>query len=288
MSILLFLSNLIQYIDFFVGDVYNGEKGGMEMEIRALEDLVVLRVFSVNTIFTSESTTVSRKKREKAALLIKWEGETEYFCNGIRILSNVTHPVFLPKGSSYEWKCIRSGHYTIVEFDTDQVCDEIVGFSVADGERLHRRLRELELAGMRNQPYWQLRAVGEVSSMLFSLLGEGNSESTYLPTKKSDKLKPAVEYMTAHYNQEISNEQLAGMCGISTVYFRKLFTAAYGVSRMRYLGRLRIQRAKEMLQSDYGTLYGVAASVGFPNVFHFSKMFRAEVGIAPGTYAKKK
>lgn len=258
------------------------------MYAQELEELKILRVLSVSTIFTENQVTAARKYRECAALLLKWEGETEYISQGVRIRSNATHPVFLPKGSSYEWKCTQAGHYTIVEFDTDQTYDEVIGFSVSEGDRLHRRLRDLELAGMRNQPYWQLRAVGEVSAMLFSLLSEGDSENSYLPTQKLEKIKPAVEYITAHYQQEITNEQLAEMCGISTVYFRKLFAAAYGVSPMRYLGRLRIHRAKEMLKSDYGTLAGVATSVGYSNVYHFSKMFRAEVGIAPGVYAKKK
>ena len=258
------------------------------MRIRAFENLKVLRVLSVSTIFTDNQVTSVRKHRESAALLLKWEGETEYMSGGMRILSNATHPVFLPKGSSYEWKCTQAGHYTIVEFDTDLTYDTVVGFSIFDGERLRVRMRELELAGMRNQAFWQLRAIGEVSGILVSLFCGSESGNSYLPTQKIEKIKPAVDYITAHYNESISNEQLAELCGVSTVYFRKLFVAAYGISPIHYLGRLRIHRAKEMLKSDYGTLAGVATSVGYPSVYHFSKMFRAEVGISPGAYAKKK
>lgn len=258
------------------------------MHVQELEELKVLRVLSVSTIFTENQVTATRKYRECAALLLKWEGETEYISKGVRIRSNATHPVFLPKGSSYEWKCTQAGHYTIVEFDTDLTYDSVIGFSISDGERLRVRLRELELCSLQQPRFWQLRAIGEVSGMLLSLFCSSVPSHSYFPTQKLERISPAVAHMTAHYNEQISNEQLAEMCGVSTVYFRKLFTAAYGISPIRYLGRLRIQKAMEMLKSDYGTLAGVATSVGYPNVYHFSKMFRAEVGISPGAYAKKK
>ena len=57
-----------------------------------------------------------------------------------------------------------------------------------------------------------------------------------------------------------------------------------GSGKMTALG----EKAKEMLQSDYGTLSDIAAGVGYSSVFHFSKMFKGVTGISPGSYAKQK
>ncbi|MBQ9784913.1 MAG: helix-turn-helix transcriptional regulator [Clostridia bacterium] len=247
--------------------------------------MAVLRVLSVNTIFTEVNATAVRKKRENAALVLKWEGETVYAdCRGERVLSNAAHPVLLPKGSDYEWRCTKAGWYTIVEFDTDFVCEQITGFACADAERMRQRFQALELESIRKKPYWQFKACGALYEMLYELFTTGSGE--YTPSDKLEKIKPAVDYMIAHYNEALSNDLLAGLTGVSTVYFRKIFTAAYGMPPMHYLHRVRIQRAKEMLRSDYGTLSNVAASVGYPNVFHFSKAFKQIAGISPGAYAR--
>ena len=41
---------------------------------------------------------------------------------------------------------------------------------------------------------------------------------------------------------------------MSTVYFRKQFTDLFGISPIAYIKNLRIEKAKEMLKSDYATL----------------------------------
>ena len=202
----------------------------------------------------------------------------------MHLVSNASHPVLLPKGSRYTWRCTQAGRYTIVEFDTDYVCEEIIGVSCTNVERFRQHLRGLELECLHKKPYWELKANAVVYEMLYELLTAGEGE--YMPSKKLERIRPAVEYMTEHYNEELSNEALARLTDVSTVYFRKIFTAAYGMPPIRYLHTIRIQKAKEMLRSDYGSLSNVAASVGYPNVFHFSKMFKQMVGISPGAYAK--
>ena len=78
------------------------------------------------------------------------------------------------------------------------------------------------------------------------------------------------------------------MTGLSCVYFRKLFTRLMGQAPMAYVHGLRIQKAKEMLRSDFGTIAEVADAVGYCNVYHFSKMFKQQTGLSPGQYSKKK
>lgn len=250
-------------------------------------EMSVLRVLSVNTIFTEKHATAHRNERQNTALVLKWEGETVYTdASGACILSNATHPVLLPRTSRYRWECTRAGRCTIVEFDTDFASEKIIGWEISDSERLLQSTRNLELECLHKKPYWHYRACATVNKMLYEILTAASG--AYVPSDKLGKIKPAVDYMAAHYNEELSNEFLAGLTEVSTVYFRKLFTAAYGMPPMQYLAHMRIEKAREMLKSDYGTLSGVAASVGYPNVFHFSKAFKQQTGISPGAYAKRK
>ena len=113
------------------------------------------------------------------------------------------------------------------------------------------------------------------------------SSKDYIPKGKQALLQPATDYLSEHYfDPAITNDRLAAMCGISTVYFRKSFEAVHGMPPMRYLHGLRIQKAKDILASDYGAISQVAESVGYGSVYHFSKMFRIYTGVSPTEYVK--
>ena len=76
----------------------------------------------------------------------------------------------------------------------------------------------------------------------------------YIPNHKRNRLQPVIDYISLHYSDNIKNDTLAALAGMSTVYFRKQFTDLFGISPIAYIKNLRIEKAKEMLKSDYATL----------------------------------
>lgn len=105
--------------------------------------------------------------------------------------------------------------------------------------------------------------------------------------KKFSILQSATKYITENYSDNnITNESLAKLCAMSTVYFRKTFVSVYGISPIKYLHNFRIEKAKAILRSDYDTIEQVALSVGYNSIYHFSKMFKVYTGINPSEYAK--
>lgn len=50
---------------------------------------------------------------------------------------------------------------------------------------------------------------------------------------------------------------------------------------------MRIKKAKEMLKSDYGSITGIAESLGYLNIYDFSRNFKNHVGISPSEYTKQ-
>ena len=134
-------------------------------------------------------------------------------------------------------------------------------------------------------PGWREAALGELYNILAQLRRGGNRQ--YAPISRHQLLTPAVEYMTEYYSDPgVTNDLLAAHCGISTVYFRKIFESVYQTSPIRYLQQLRMEKAKSMLSSDFESISQVAESVGYNSIFHFSKMFRQYTGMSPSDYAK--
>ena len=128
----------------------------------------------------------------------------------------------------------------------------------------------------------ELESIKDTYSILLALT-QAVSER-YLPTEKQRKLAPAIEYISQNYYKSITNDSLAAITGLSTVYFRKLFTSIMGVSPITYVHQLRIEKAKAMLKSDYGTVSNIAESLGYRNVYDFSRDFKKHTGVAPSRF----
>jgi YesN/AraC family two-component response regulator len=53
---------------------------------------------------------------------------------------------------------------------------------------------------------------------------------------------------------------------------------------MQYREHLRIERAKAMISSGEFKLKEISDSLGYYDIYHFSKRFKEATGIAPGAY----
>ncbi len=251
-----------------------------------LSNLIISKVYSATTIFTGKNMGAERRDRPCWAVLIKYEGETVYRIHGRKHISNAENMVILPKGSNYHWQCVKAGRYSIIEFECDLEIDEIFSFPIKNSEKMLSRFRSIEQKRLVKKPLYQMESIKDTYSILLELLR--TSEQAYMPSSKKQKLLPAVEYMANHYAEKIHNDTLAEIAGMSTVYFRKLFSEVYGTSPINYIINLRIKKAKEMLRSDYSSITDIAFSLGYLNIYDFSRDFKTHTGISPRGFAERK
>lgn len=252
------------------------------MDREALSNLVITSVRSVSTFYSPQNKKIKRIDRPCWAIVLKYEGETVYESGEKRFTSNLHHVTVLPKGCTYEWECTTSGHFSILEFECELTFPEPFSFAVKNGEKLLKMLREIEYKRNLKADFWEMESIADAYAILLSILS--TPTHTYLPERKQQKLQPALEYISANINKPITNEHLAALSGMSCVYFRKLFTQMIGESPIAYVKRLRIEKAKEMLGSDYGTLSDIASILGYASLYDFSRDFKKHTGIPPSRY----
>lgn len=250
---------------------------------KVIQNLIIEKIVSVASIYTEAGVRVKKKNRPYWAILIKYEGETEYYVGNKKTVSNINNMVVLPKGSEYEWYCVESGHYYVIEFDSPSTCQQLISFPVSDGKYFLRKFQELEYRRMLNNETCQMECVRDTYSILLKLI---KNQMKYIPSVKVEKLSPVMDYILANYTKKIRNEDLANIIGVSTVYFRKLFTETYHVSPMKYIKQLRIIKAEEMLKTDYGSISEIATSLGYPTVYDFSRDFKKNTELSPSNYVK--
>ena len=68
------------------------------MDTSILSNLIITDFVSATTIFTQKNAKSKKEDRCSWALVIKFEGETEYTCNGKNYISNIDNLMILPRG----------------------------------------------------------------------------------------------------------------------------------------------------------------------------------------------
>lgn len=256
------------------------------MDASILFELNIKKIHTIFNIYTEKNKVTKRINRPCWAIILKYEGETVYINQGKKYISNLENMIILPKGSTYEWQCTQPGRYYSVEFDCDLTCDTIFSFPIDQGEKILQLYKESEHKRILKQSSYKLEIFKNTYSILLLMLQ--SKQQKYVPSNKHQKIVPAVEYILNNYTSPIKNGDLAALTGLSTIYFRKLFTEVFGVSPITYIHKLRIKKAKEMLQSDYDSISDIAFTLGYTNIYDFSRTFKKHTGLSPTNYIKQK
>ncbi|MFI3238151.1 MAG: AraC family transcriptional regulator [Lachnospiraceae bacterium] len=102
---------------------------------------------------------------------------------------------------------------------------------------------------------------------------------------KVTEIQESIEYMEKHLSENIAIEDLAATTNLSKYYYIRRFKALTGRTPFEYLKSVRIEYAKEiLLENKNMNIVDVAMESGFNNIGYFTKVFKQQVGITPGSY----
>jgi two-component system response regulator YesN len=97
----------------------------------------------------------------------------------------------------------------------------------------------------------------------------------------------ALEYIAAHYTENLTLQSVADIVHLSKSYFSLYFKKQTGRNFVDYLIDLRIREAKRLLVENDNRIYDVAGAAGFKDVKYFSKVFKKVTGLTPMAYREK-
>ncbi|WP_282939653.1 helix-turn-helix domain-containing protein [Paenibacillus sp. RC67] len=122
-----------------------------------------------------------------------------------------------------------------------------------------------------------LRALGDRQ-----LLGQPSTEQPV------DWVEQVIAYIESSYMKDIGISQIAADLNVTPNYLSTLFHKKTGSTFMKYVTRLRILKAKELLADGSMQVQQVAESVGYYSTRHFTKLFTEMVGTYPSDYRRTK
>ena len=109
-----------------------------------------------------------------------------------------------------------------------------------------------------------------------SLLASGDVSRIYV--------NKAIQYIQAHYNENLSLDNVAKEIDLSSPYLSSLFSRILGTTFINYVQSVRIQKAKELLCSTTMKVYEIAYCIGYDDEKYFSQVFRKTEGITPSQF----
>ena len=101
------------------------------------------------------------------------------------------------------------------------------------------------------------------------------------------RLRGTRDLIDRALGEPLDVRSLAAHAGYSRFHFIRAFRSAYGETPAQYLGRRRIERARDLLALANLTVREVADLVGFTSQGAFSTRFKATVGMTPTEYRQR-
>lgn len=99
-------------------------------------------------------------------------------------------------------------------------------------------------------------------------------------------IEKAVFYIKEHVTEELSLDELASCCNLSTSQFKQKFRHVVGTSPRNYINQTKIKLAKELLLSDI-SITAIAMQLGFNTSSYFSSVFKKYTMESPKDYIKR-
>lgn len=101
------------------------------------------------------------------------------------------------------------------------------------------------------------------------------------------RLIPALEFVLAHYGEEISIREMARRSHLSVSHLQREFARLFGITPSEYLLRVRLLMARFALERTADAVGDISLRCGFYDQSHFTRSFRKAVGLAPLAYRRR-
>jgi two-component system response regulator YesN len=100
--------------------------------------------------------------------------------------------------------------------------------------------------------------------------------------KKTDRrVKDVIAFMEDNLGQRLLLGTLAQGVNLSSTQLNYLFKSKFGVTASQYLKSLRMEKARELLETTHLSVKEVAAKVGLNDASHFVRDFKTTYGMTP-------
>ncbi len=101
------------------------------------------------------------------------------------------------------------------------------------------------------------------------------------------RIAEAARLIEADFDRDFDFDALAETLNLSVSRLRHLFKQQTGLSFRKYLRRMRMKRARHLLETTFLNINETGKRVGIRDTSHFVRNFEKEFGLSPANYRKR-
>ena len=133
-------------------------------------------------------------------------------------------------------------------------------------------------------PNRELICSGMMQTILALLSNELHKGNPHTGEKGKDKISEVISHMKMVPNLNITVSECADFCKMSKVHFSRFFKQITGMPPVQFVLKIRIDRAKELLDFTDKPIAEIAEASGFPDQNYFARTFKKITGMSPTQY----
>ncbi len=260
----------------------------------AKEHFFYIKAFAI--MFTERQYYTRRQNEDTYLLLFTYDG------NGLLEYNGQKYP--LSKGDGFLIDCRKPHYYKttgthwdhmVLHFNGAQSADfyqifqksQNCMFSQPTNGSFQKQLEDLIELYEKISIYKELLISSKLNGLLATLLTNSafyEKSSQILP----DNLNYLVKYIQNSYYQPLTLDFLSTFSGFSKPHLIRLFNKYLGCSPKEYITQLRIENAKNLLETTTIPAIKIGAMVGIENGSYFGSLFKERTGMSPGQFRNLK
>lgn len=103
---------------------------------------------------------------------------------------------------------------------------------------------------------------------------------------EDDPVSRTITFMKQHLDQNLTLNELASVANMSASHYSAVFKQKVQRSPVHFFTYLKVQKACRLLKYSAMRIRDVADQVGYPDPYHFSRVFTGVMGISPREFRR--
>ncbi len=196
---------------------------------------------------------------------------------------------YIPEGARYDiiWSGTPEIEYYIFHIfskkydseNTDRYEMQLIGGINSEyAHRIFSEVLELMETGSRGSKLKAISIYYSFFAEVFPLL------QTQAPKRRHPAVLAALNWLEAHFAEDTSAKELAGIACVSESRLYHLFRDEMGTTPVAYRNDLRIRHAAAALRSGEDSIDRISLACGFNSAAYFREIFKRSTGFSPMEY----
>lgn len=242
----------------------------------------MLKIEKFENILYVKDKKLSRKffsSRYASCFIITLTGKIRFTFADSEIISSKGQGIFIPQGAAYVNECLETAESIVINFQDSTSALKPCPLRTVNPIFAKDLYMDLLRYASKETDYSQYYLLSKLYATAYTLL-----PLDVPTTHKDDLVEKVVTFMQDQFsNPALQISDVARHCNISGTYLRRIIQQVYKKTPFELLTEYRMKNAMALILEKH-TITETAFSVGYSDVYQFSRAFKRYYGKSPKNY----